>query len=528
MDAYSRQILGKLRDGLDKLDFRIPLALLTADGKEGIDWERIELAGDELARLKICGMAAEIYDYVGDYDSARVQVDEDGRESEKILRNYSPQQENDRILLKQRVWILIHWASTFYRTHQYRKARQLLMLCDEALHSKIISDNDPCFWTQSRIYYSLGLVQRQVYDYKSARHWFTKSIELAAQSFAQRTEVLTSTHPLYQRNKKLTSFYIAKSLALGLAWTYYTEGALELASSLVNTSRHLMADSGEVVIRSYIEILSASILASQGKRQEAIKIFESAYSTLEEHGHAAYRIRAAHELAVAYVHEYVREPTSENLTFAQRYINEVKRSSDVRWECNALITESRLLRAMGEFQAAEESAMKALELGGKQRFIRIDAHIACGEARLELNRIDEACQDFTIAQGEGLDNRKVQAVCHLHLARAYARKGDQNRALHHHEEATRNVAHVDNAFVQSLAKTVDRLIERDDFYIPFSSQKLQPWLWEKRLHGFLADWAKHRAGIEGEPWKLLGISKQTFYNWKLEGDSVREQPLTHE
>ena len=519
MDPYCHQRLGILEIAHENLDFRRALRLLLAPQKDGFNWERIR-AGDEVTRLKIYAMSAEIYDYAGQYPKAREFIETDGRLSETILRNISGEKPEDRKLLKQRVWILIHWALTFYRAHHYKRARELLLFCDETLKKLVITSPAPCAWTQSRIYYCLGLVERQDYDYKKARHWFTKSIEMAGTSFELKTRNVISTDPIYERAKRLTNFYVAKSLALGLAWTYYTEGSLELASSLVNTARLLLSATNEVVIRNYIEILSGSILAAQGRRQEAIKSVKAAYDMLGKHD--AYRIRAAHELALAYVHEYTREPSLENHQKAEHYINEVKKFSDIRWMCNALVTESRLLRATGNFQGAEETAREAFNLGSDQRFVKIDSLIARGEARLELNKVDEACQDFMTAQSEGLDNRKVQAVCHLHLTRAYLQKGDHSLALRHHAEATRHVGHVDNAFVRQLAQTVDRMIERAtgaDFYIPFSTLELDPWEMEQKLRAFFTKWAKHKSA-ENEPWKVLRVSKQTFYNWKSDSGTA--------
>jgi hypothetical protein len=180
---------------------------------------------------------------------------------------------------------------------------------------------------------------------------------------------------------------------------------------------------------------------------------------------------------------------------------------------------------MRNFSGAEEAAIQALKVGGVQRFVKIDALIACGEARLELNRMDDACKDFLAAQREALDNRKVQAVCHLHLARAYLQKDNHSLALRHQAESTRYLSHVDNAFIAQLAQTVESMIEKaagSDFYIPFSTSELDPWEVEQKLRGFLTKWAQHKAGGEYEPWKVLGVSKQTFYNWKSDTETASE------
>jgi tetratricopeptide (TPR) repeat protein len=533
MNKYSRTVLEKLTDAINKLDFGSALFLLKGEAEPMVELSRIRDA-DELTRLKIYGMCAEIYDYAGQYESAREVIEADGRRSETILRNGSPASEEERLLLKQRVWVVIHWASTFYRAHHYGRARQLFLLCKEALEKRVVTDADPSAWTLSRIYYSLGLVQRQVYGYSSARGWFGKSIEEAWRSFERRTHKLATTDLIYQQTRRLTDFYVAKSLGLGLAWTYYTEGQLQLASSLVITARLLLASTNEDVIRSYIEVVWGSILAAQGNRPEAITVFKGAYNTFIEH--KAYRIRAANELVVAYVHEYTRFSKSGNLKEARRclkearrYIKEVKdfatSRSDIRWECNALIAESRLMRALGEYRAAEEIATGALDTGGEQRFLRIDASIARGEARLALRAFDEACEDFSRAQNDSIDNRKVQAVCHLHLCRTYIEKGDHRRALRHRDDAARHLEHIDNKFVLDLDCEIASMVEKttgDDFRIRFSESALEPWKLEKELHAFLAGWAEHQAGANTEPWKLLGVSKQTFYTWRSEVGSDRE------
>jgi tetratricopeptide (TPR) repeat protein len=526
MDKHSRTVLGKLTDAIYTLDFGPALRLLKGEAEITVDWSKIRDA-DELTRLKIYGMCAEIYDYAGQYENAREVIEADGRRSETMLRNGSPKWEDERLLLKQRVWVVIHWASTFYRAHHYGRARQLFLLCKDTLENTVRTDKDPCSWTLARIYYSLGLVQRQVYDYSSARDWFGKSIKEAWQSFERMTLILATGDPIYQRTRRLTDFYISKSLALGLAWTYYTEGKLELAASLVVTARLLLASTNEVVIRSFIEVVWASILAAQGNRPQAISVLKEAYKMLKKHD--AYRIRTANELAVAYIHEYSRLGRPEDQTEAQAYIKEVKdfatSHSDIRWECNALIAESRLMRALGEYRAAEELATKALDVGGEQRFVRIDARIARGEARFELKNFDEACEDFSRAQADSIDNRKVQAVCQLHLCRVYIEKGDHRRALWHRDEAARNLEHVDNKFVRDLDQNIASMIEEktgDDYRIRFSESKLDPRRLEKELHGFLARWAKHQADANTEPWKLLGVSKQTFYTWRSEGESNGE------
>ena len=246
--------------------------------------------------------------------------------------------------------------------------------------------------------------------------------------------------------------------------------------------------------------------------------------------HDAYRIRAANQLAFTHVQEYVSLGRLEDLEAARRYVEEVKDfarlHSDIRWECNALIAESRLLRAAGDFRAAEERAAEALDVGGEQRFIRIDARIARGEARLELKEFRGACKDFDRALADSENNRKTQAVCHLHLCRAYVEQGDHRRSLGHLNEAERNLENVENQFIHDFyRKMADALeeTERDDFRVSFSASSLNPRMLEKELHGFLARWAKQHAGANREPWELLGVSKQTYYTWSAKAASGGER-----
>ena len=43
------------------------------------------------------------------------------------------------------------------------------------------------------------------------------------------------------------------------------------------------------------------------------------------------------------------------------------------------------------------------------------------------------------------------------------------------------------------------------------------------MHGFLVEWAKSKTSSDEEAFKLLKISKQTFYNWRGVADKLKAQ-----
>src|SRR5207244_2071359 len=154
-------------------------------------------------------------------------------------------------------------------------------------------------------------------------------------------------------------------------------------------------------------------------------------------GHVAYGLRAANELAYAYLRRSRIVPSADketNLRKAEEYLKGVKsqvdpqppmgtsaaaKVGDKRTHCTVCVLESRLHRERNEYPRALAAAQSAKAICGTMKFSRIDACISIGEAAYALGDYHLAVAAFKEALDIGRHSLKVAAVCHLHLSRAY-------------------------------------------------------------------------------------------------------------
>ena len=406
------------------------------------------------------------------------------------------------------------------------------------------SDNYPCHGTLSRVFYGIGLIYRQRYEYSKARAMFRRSIDHSRQ-VAQSSKSTGAG-----KGKALLEYRIAKCLGLGLGWVCYTDGSLDLAATLINEARMLLADKKAAMIKAYVDVVQAQVLVSESGDQlhcltQAIETLKEAYGIFK--CHPAYRARAAYELALTSLRLSALTPEPERDTHCQNargYINEVieyakrnqDREEDKRWTANALIAESRLYRALGRFPDAMKSAREVLGRSKDDRFVRIDALIELGQALMGSARDkqddEQAGKDYRSALGcfeealiEACENPKGQAVCHLHSARCYLRLRDGHMALEHVDKWRALRARVTNAFVHHLAKEVER--ELEEFKLPFTiswprnaSEIPDVGDEETRLRGWITEVALNlTGGTTDNAVKLIKkskkqISKATFFGWR--------------
>jgi tetratricopeptide (TPR) repeat protein len=514
-DSYAASILERLARNFQAADFESAQEVI-ASIKE--DW--LPAAGRQtLLTLKLGCAVAEVLDYVGRYDHALRVIEEAGKHCRTVLLDQfmRPDKPEELSLLKQRVWVTIHWGYTFYRRHEYARAHSLFELCARVLERYVSSETNPCWWTWSRISYSRGLVHRQLYEYRNAKEEFTKCIDFAWRALQQ--------HPTGQA---LTHYTVAKALALGLGWIYYNEGLLHIARPLILAARLLLSDTKAHIIKAYVNVVYGSVQRSAFADDprglgEAIEVLLESHEALKSHD--AYRIRAEYELAIAYLQsarlgKETRQQLPQALEKAEGYIGKVKdfseKRQDVRWLCNASIIQSRIHRDLGDHPKAEDLANRALANSRRDLFTRIDALIARGEARLGQNNYDGAYRDFRDALDKASDNPKVAAVCNLHLARASTGKRDIRLAIRHFDAWQRIQGQVDNAFIRRLGKQVGAQLDpyKENFVVEFNDQNLTPGELEQELHYWLTSWARARCESDKDAAKLLGISLPTFYKWR--------------
>jgi tetratricopeptide (TPR) repeat protein len=283
---------------------------------------------------------------------------------------------------------------------------------------------------------------------------------------------------------------------------------------------------------------------------EAIMTLERAHKAFKHH--PAYKARTAHELALASIRMSTlcrgEEEKALHHNKARDYVEEVKRyagrggekDNDSRWHANALIAESRLCRIQERYEDAQKIARNALEKSQSKddRFTRIDARLELGQALVSCARqkqdheqdggedYREAVDQFQNALADSYENPKIEAVCHLHLARCYLGLHDSNTACGHVEKWRALSPRVKNAFVQRLGKDLEKEVAR--LKLPFTvewpttaSHMLDVAKEETRFRGWVTDAALSLAphGTTDEAFKLIvksgkSIGKATFFLWR--------------
>jgi tetratricopeptide (TPR) repeat protein len=517
-------------------------------------WRNLIGATDD-SSLETKWMAAELFDYAGQYIDAKKILSESGPQAienlTEALHSRDPRQCIEgayRHRYKQHSLIAIQWGFTFYRMNEYRQAKEVWDVSREFVEKWLNSKDYPCHGTLSRLLYGMGLVHRQRYEYGEARRMFRESIDHAQLDFQWHMSAKSAKGTL------LLEYRIAKCLGLGLGWVCYTEGSLDLAAILINQSRVLLANKNVKMIKAYVDIVQAEVQISEKGDQrsqldEAIDTLHKAYDLLA--CHPAYRARTAHELALAHIRLSMLclgPEKTRQLEKAKELIEEVKKFSkrdperkkeDERWGANSLIAEARLYRMLGKYQVAKRAAEDALAKSKNDRFARIDALIELGQALMGSASEDQddgkasedyrsALDHFEKALTDASENPKSQAVCHLHIARCHLGLHAGNRALEHVEKWRALSPRVTNAFVRRLAKVVDDEVAK--FKLPFTinwpvnvSEMPDVGDEEKRLHGWVTEVAESLAGPgkTKDAFKLVKrsgkvISRATFFNWREE------------
>jgi tetratricopeptide (TPR) repeat protein len=522
------QLVQELQKRLLSADFDAARALIDSH----LRWENLT-AIDEILALRLRAMASEVYDHAGRYGEAEEVIRSDGKRCERLLRNMVssnsgvPQSLKERRLLKQRIWIVLHWGFVFYRSARFPEARSRFRLCWHVAENYLTADKYRANGTFARIHYLLGLTDREVYDYHAAKHHFAESIAYAWKALDEQENGVPKG-----RQAILTDLNIARCLGLGLAWVHYSEGSTTLAIPLLLAAKTILSIKEDKLITSYIDVVYASALRSDGghdpvKLSDVMKLLYKGYRVFRAKGHRHYTLRAAHQLARAYL-QRARNARAQRASaverkslryaraYARRVIHLAADLSDSRFACGARVIYSQIALQGGQLLDAEDYARVALEEGYEDIFCRIEALIARGAARLALGNCSGGCKNFEDALDVGGDNPKVAAMCHLLLARGYALSKNLRRSSQHWEEWQKLMPRVNTAYMRKLADeaTAARKRETTDFVIEWSSRKVDPRSEERRLHAFLVKWAKDQTETDEAAISLLGISKQTFYNWQ--------------
>jgi tetratricopeptide (TPR) repeat protein len=345
--------------------------------------------------------------------------------------------------------------------------------------------------------------------------------------------VYITKHRIGKKNipeeKAFSMHKISTIVALGVSWCNYTRGAISTAiqGNLI-PARMLLQQTGDVLNRAYADVVYASAsraLARKGDVRElndARELVLNARQVFERYRHEHYRAGATLELALI---ESLLGETKK----ATYYLGKCEAShaqGNSRWACSAKIVRSRILRHRRKYAQAREVACEALDLARKRRdrLAQIDALIARSEAyRLESReKHDLAIEDLnraldlnqTTDGGASFANRKVHAVCHLHLAQLFLSHDRKDKALASFAEWEKVSTMVEHAWVRDMAENLSQKIGRmQTLTVDPLVHGLKYRAQDDRLRRFLVEQARL---VDARKYKIaptLGISRPRLDRW---------------
>ncbi len=506
-------------------------------------------------RLRLICLISDALDYGGDYPGARKWIDREvGDARSRITQfNNSPPaslEEDAASLLYESSWVILNEGMTIYRhansvTVELKKAMELFELSKSVLE-KLEDRGVKRRSAPARAHYSIGLIHRELYQYEPARAAFARSIEIASIGTAQEQQ---GTY----------RYAMSRCYGLGNAYLSYNEASLAEAKCHILAARLLLRDARASYISAYIEMVYAGILLSGSAElktiDNAIETLLTAYNKLGgdealknsnsrcQVGHGPYAIRVANELASAYLR---RGKASDMQTERDRYFGlavdlatavrvSAHAQSDRRTLCRAHIIVSRVHLAAAddarrrtsdvsfdvetvlrvEQALALASANAAKDVGESLEFSRIDCWITLGEVHYSKGQYRDAIDAFERALEFGKSNRKIFAVCHLHLARTYLKAKHPHRAQQHFATWDDTKRARENVFIQNLSEEIRKELEGLKYFtVPQDIEDLSAKNRLKAYRNWLATTAMARSGDNyTRASGLLKVTEPTLREW---------------
>jgi hypothetical protein len=232
-------------------------------------------------------------------------------------------------------------------------------------------------------------------------------------------------------------------------------------------------------------------------------------------------------LALAYLHRARPDETTPLTDLGERDLQTAaafagdlghysELSGDRRFDLYRMVLNSRIQRKRDCLEKAQAWAKRVL--GDKQVAgvdgVFVDALIARGEARMRGGDLSAASEDF--AQSLSITrNPRTRAICLLYLCELDSRRGNSREAARRMAEFERLKPSVTHHQIRTLEMHARASIERNnkDLLLRLTDNDLNPERVEGCVRHFLVEWAKARSESDSEAAKLLGVSRQTLYNW---------------
>ncbi len=492
---------------------------------------------DELEFLGSLSAIAGAFDYFGRPNQANRIIEVEALKTLRMLPEIQPTGATvARELWKQRIWLLVHYSDCVYWKGDYQQSLELVNQCGRAL-TRLDGVDTRALALRATLQYARGRAYRQLNELEAATKAFADAIDLTDTRLAGLLKSANLAPVDIALEIQNVQWFVARCLVSGLGWIHAVRGQISSAQHLVRSGLALLRGTKDTIRLTYAVMAEASIRRVSAGRNpsdlaEVIKDLKGAYAMFSEWGHQGYRARAAFELAITYFH--AGEPTP-----ALKYIEEVKQTAraDHAHMCRALILESRVQSdcnrrvelaemALDEAEQARETLwlIEALIALGEAECARGWGAVAQGKQPLSIKSFSRAARLLARARGLGVENRKLQAVCYLHLAKAHAGLR-QNAAA---EEALRRAEsigrHVESAMVHELIKDARAQLGGASFFISAGEREdLIYDDWRRKLQLFLLGQARKSVGHENRAKlaEVLGISRPTLYEWEDNEDRMR-------
>jgi hypothetical protein len=404
----------------------------------------------EVDRLRLVGLEGEFHQQRGDHAQAARILEADWNRLKPRLDGWSRKNplepSGDRRLLRQQIWLLMHYV--FYHHYrvsaQHKEALDLLLRIEDVVREELEALDYHPAGTLALLNYFTGLCYRVNRGFHRAERRM-----LAAQRETRNRVIRELAKPdATEETKQYELAYkdvVCARVLYGLGWIAFQQGQLLRAELCLRTAQNCLLQTR----MEYLQLLIDSLLWMVIRRKNPYgdPAYEAALDHLAEqyalaaNMHQLMRQRCAFELVRGYLDlaEFAASDDTERLGYlaeAQYWIEQVANHSDARTKQRYLVHRARYLFIQGDFDAAkaelENASEAAKETGVEQRAVLVLKAVLC----LKRDNFDGALEILATALAnivsltDDESPRKqprdpvLEAECYVLMAQAYAAKKD--------------------------------------------------------------------------------------------------------